>query len=76
MEDRFVNGGIRCLNDFIRLLKMHKNDTARIKVMRERALFETAINFCLVEAEANLKKRDLREILKDFVKENNDSRKI
>ena len=55
---------------------MHKNDTARIKVMRERALFETAINFCLVEAEANLKKRDLREILKDFVKENNDSRKI
>ena len=54
MEDRFTNGGVRCLHDYLCLLKKHKNDKARIKVLREQQLFERAMNFCLVEAEANL----------------------
>ena len=50
-------------------MKEHKNDKARIKVLREYVLFERAINFCLAEAEANLKARDLKDILKDYINE-------
>ena len=70
MEEKFVNGEIRSLHDFIRHLKTNNNDKARLKILREHTLFERAINFCLTEAEANLKSRNLIDILKDFVKEN------
>ena len=67
MEEKFQNGEVRSLHEFIRLLKTNNNDKARLKVLREHALFERAINFCLTEAEANLKSRNLIDILKDFV---------
>lgn len=69
MESRFTNGQIRSLTEYISLLKEHKNDGARIKVMREYALFDRCMNYCLVDAETNLKARELKNILKDYVKE-------
>ena len=67
MEEKFTNGEIRSLHEYIRLLKTNGNDKARWKILREHALFERAMNFCLTEAEANLKSRNLIDILKDFV---------
>jgi hypothetical protein len=76
LEDRFAGGGVRSLHDYLCLLKKHKNDKARIKVLREQQLFERAMNFCLVEAEANLKHRSLQDILRDYVKEQIDGEEI
>ena len=69
MEKRFTNGEIRKLSEYIILLKDHKNDRARLKVMREYALFERDFNFFLAEAEANLQSKELKEILFDFIKD-------
>ena len=63
MEDRFANGGIRNVHEFLRLLDQHRNHRARIKVLKEMPLFERAMNFRLIEAEANLKARDLKDVL-------------
>ena len=76
MEDRFANGGIRNVHEFLRLLDQHKNDKARIKVLKEQPLFERAMNFRLLEAEANLKERDLKDVLTDYVRENGEVRAI
>ena len=69
MEKRFKRGEIRKLSEFIFLLNEHKNDKARLKVMREYALYERDLNFFIAEAEANLQSKDLIEILCDFVKD-------
>ena len=54
METRFFNGEIKNLIQYVDLLKVNLNHSARMKVYREHALFERSISYCLIENEKNL----------------------
>jgi len=54
MENRFKNGEIRKLSDYVKLLKDHECNEARMKTLEKYPLFERAMNFCMVDAEKNL----------------------
>ena len=58
------------------LLKDQECNDSRFKVLEKYILFERAMNYCLVKAEKNLLHRDLREILKEFVREDLYNRNI
>ena len=58
------------------LLKDQECNDSRFKVLEKYILFERAMNYCLVKAEKNLVHRDLREILKEFVREDLYNRNI
>ena len=67
MEKWFFECEIRDVGDFVHLLKTHKNDSARMRVLRDHHLFERAMGYCLIENEKNLKSRDLKELLREFI---------
>ena len=69
MRDRFRNGEIRDLSEFKQLLQDNNRDKAYYKILKNQAIFERAMNDCLVERESNLEHRDLIEVFKDYIKE-------
>ena len=40
--------------------------------MKEKNLFDRALNFCITRNEAKLKRRELKQLLNDFIDDNND----
>ena len=69
MERRFEKGEIRSYDQYVNMLYESNNKKARIILMNHKKLFELAMNFCLSRNEANIKKRELSEVLKEFIDE-------
>ena len=57
-------------------MKGHECNEARMKILERYTLFERAINFCYVEAEKNLIHRTHREVLANFITDQNQRRNI
>ena len=69
MENRFAEGEIRTVDDYIELLKQYGRDTASHKVFRKYHLFELAISFCLLEMSDKLIHPNLKEVVEEYLSE-------
>ena len=69
MEQRFDQGEIRSLDDYMDLLHTSGNQLARVNMMKNLFLFERSINFCLLRQESNQIGRQPTEVLEDYIGE-------
>ena len=71
MEARFEKGEIRSFEEYTELLKEHGHYTARIIVIDMNSLFDKILDQAIARKESKLIRRNLRDILKEYVDENN-----
>ena len=76
MENRYQTGEINSVDDYKDLLLGVKNHKARVQVLKSHALFERAMNDCMVRSKNSRISRGPRETLEDFIGENETKKTI